>query len=80
MKSLTNKEVERLVELNKEADKNYYELENSKQELIKMKENDYDVMKNKNSKLRNELETLELNFKNTGKHFIHSQILMFSFI
>jgi hypothetical protein len=55
-------QVKKLTELNYEADRRYYALEKSKQELIKMRDNDYEAMKNKNTKLRNELNTMQKYF------------------
>lgn len=56
-------QVEKLVALNREADKRYYALEQSKQEMVKMRDNDYEAMKNKNTKLKNELKTLQKYFE-----------------
>jgi len=56
-------QVDKLTQLNHETDKRYYDIEKSKQELIKMQDHDYEVMKNKNIKLRNELSTLNKYFK-----------------
>ena len=55
-------QVKKLTELNLEADRRYYALEKSKQELIMMRDNDYETMKNKNTKLRNELNTMQKYF------------------
>lgn len=53
------KQVIKLTSLNREADHKYYLLEQSKQELIKMKDNDYEEMQKKNIRLKNELTTLQ---------------------
>lgn len=53
------KELNKVIELNKNADQRIFTVEQSKQELVKMRDNDYDIMKNKNSKLLNELKTLQ---------------------
>lgn len=60
-----------MTELNLEADKRYYALEKSKQELIMMRDNDYETMKNKNTKLRNELSTMQKYFDAKLKDIEH---------
>lgn len=51
--------MEKIVGLNKISDSKYYAVEQSKQELIKMRDSDYDAMKIKNTQLINELNTVQ---------------------
>lgn len=51
--------MEKIVSLNKSSDNKYYAIEQSKQELVKMRDSDYDAMKIKNTQLKNELNTLQ---------------------
>lgn len=56
------KELNKIIEINNQADKRIYAIEQSKQELIKMRDSDYDIMVNKNAQLVNELKTLQKYF------------------
>ena len=56
------KELNKIIEINNQADKRIYAIEQSKQEIIKMRDSDYDIMVNKNAQLVNELKTLQKYF------------------
>lgn len=51
--------MDKLTELNLQNDSQYYKLEKSKQELIKMRDNDYEGMMKKNTKIINEFNALQ---------------------
>ena len=61
------KQVHKLTQLNLQADQRFYALEKSKQELILMRDNDYEAMKSKYHKLNNELKTFEKYYQNKEK-------------
>lgn len=52
-----------MTEANRISDQRYYVIEKSKQELINMRDSDYDTMRKKNGELRNELKALHKYFQ-----------------